>query len=217
VAVAGAYAWAVTVAPVAGYHGAPAAAKVAAGAALVALVGGALAERWWKRAVRVAWLASFAGASTLAWLLAPNALRPLSIDTAQGVAGMLGWGLFALASAGPALGDRLESERVIDDVPLEPRRTLGRGDALYLVGGTAMALVLQATGWGVVDAERALLVRLVALATGLAIIGASAEIALARQVPRARRSLRVRLRRAAPALALLAMLALSGLLLASRG
>jgi hypothetical protein len=217
VVIAGAYAWAVTVAPVAGYRGAPLAAKAAAGVAVVALFAGAGAERWWKGPSRLASLVTFAAASVVAWVFAPAALRPVAIDTPQGLAGMLGWGLFALACAGPALGDRLEAARVLEGAPLEPRRTLARGDALYLGGGTVLALALQCVGWGIVDVERALLVRLVAVATGLGIIGASAEIALARHETRESRSARARWLAVGLPLALLGVLALSGLLLVGRG
>jgi hypothetical protein len=218
VVIAGAYAWAVTVAPVIASRGASIGAKVAGVFALGALLAGAAAARSGRGGrSRLASLAGFAGASVAAWVLAPATARPAAIDTLQGLAGMLGWALFAMASAGPALGDRLEANRVVEGPPLDARRKLARGDALYLVGGTAVALALQCIGWGVPEAERALLVRLVALATGLGILGASAEIALARQSPRARRSTGTRWRSAGPALALLVVVALSGLLLTPRG
>lgn len=216
VAIAGAYAWAVSVAPVAWSHGAPLAAKLAAGLALASLLAGGPGERWWGQRARVASSAAFIGGSIVSWMVAPAALRPLAIDSAQGLAGMLGWGLFALASAAPALGGQREPGRLVEDAPLEGRRRLSRGDALYLVGGAAFAVTLQCVGWEAVDAERALLVRLVALATGLAVVGASAELALARHEVRVPRSTRARWRGAAPALALLGVLALSGLLLVAR-
>jgi hypothetical protein len=217
VAIAGGYAWAVTVAPAAALHGATGWAKVTAGLGFAALVGGVVAEPWWPGRARVASLASFVAASVATWMLAPAALKPVAIDTIQGLAGMLGWGLFALASAAPALGAQREVARVVEDAPLEPRRKLARGDGLYLAGGAAFAIALQGVGWDVVDAERALLVRLVTVAAGLAMVGASVEIALARHETRVARSARHRWRRAAPALAFLAALALSGLLLVARG
>lgn len=216
-AIAGTYAWAVTVAPVAGYHGAPVAAEVTAGVALASLLAGAAAERWWKGRARLASLATFTSACIATWLIAPAGLRPVAIDVPLGLAGMLGWALYALAAAGPALGAYREPDRIVDDGPLEARRRLARGDALYLVGGTSLALALQCIGWNVADPERGLLVHLVAVAAGLAVIGASAEVALARHEARAPRSARARWRSAAPAIALLGVLALSGLLLVVRG
>ena len=64
--------------------------------------------------------------------------------------------------------------------------------------------------------ERALLVRVVALAAGLAVIGAATELALVRHTSRAERSGRARLRSAGASLLLLGGLAIAGLLLATR-
>lgn len=229
IAVAGVYAWAVTVAP-ALWAGGAVLAKAAAGAAIAALLVGAAAEAGAKVGadkdktevgrrsgrVRVASLWVFVLASALTWLSGPAAIRPLRMDAPRGLAGMLGWSLFALAWAGPALGEPREPQRVVDEAPLEARRSLARGDAAYLAVGTGFALALQFVGWRVASPERALLVRLVALAAGLAFVGASTELALARHVPRVPRRWRVRWRGARVALVLLATLALAGLLLAAR-
>jgi hypothetical protein len=228
IAVAGAYAWVVTVAP-ALWEGGALLAKAAAGAAIAALLLGAAAEaaesvgagktnevRRRSGRVRVASLWAFVLASALTWLSGPAAIRPLRMDAPRGLAGMLGWSLFALAWAGPALGEPREPHRVVDEAPLEARRSLARGDAAYLAVGTGFALALQFVGWRVASPERALLVRLVALAAGLAFVGASTDLALARHVPRVRRRWRVRWRGARVALVLLATLALAGLLLAAR-
>jgi hypothetical protein len=216
-AIAGAYAWAVTVAPAAWEHADSAVTMAAAGLGLAALVVVAAGERLWGGRGRTASLWVFVLASALAWLSAPAALRPLRIDAPRGLAGMLGWALFALACAGPALGDLHEPARVVDDAPLDARSRLARGDAAYPFAGAALALALQFVGWRVASPERALLVRLVALAAGLAIVGASAEIALARHAMRVRRPPAARLRTAAVPLALLGLLALAGLLFTSRG
>ena len=216
-AIAGAYAWAVTVAPAVWERGEPVVAMVAAGVGLAALLVTAAGERLWGGRARVASLWVFVLASALTWLSAPAALRPIRIDTPRGLAGMLGWALFALASAGPALGDRREPQRVIDDAPLEARKGFARGDVAYPVAGATAALALQVVGWRVASAERALLVRLVALAAGLALVGASAEIALARHALRATRDSRARLRSAGAALLLLGGLAIAGLLFNGRG
>jgi hypothetical protein len=216
VLVAGAYAWAVTVAPVVWERSAPATSKAAACAALVALVGGAAGERRWGPRARTVSLWAFVLASGLAWLSAPASMRPARIDVTGGVAGMLGWAVFGLACAGPALGAPREMERLVNDPPLEARRSVGRGDIVYVVAGLAIALAFQLVGWQVASPERALLVRLVAVAGGLAFLGAATELALARQVPRERRPWRLRLRGARAVLALLGALALVGLLLAAR-
>ena len=117
---------------------------------------------------------------------------------------------------GPHSASPESQQRVVDEAPLEARRSLARGDAAYLAVGTGFALALQFVGWRVASPERALLVRLVALAAGLAFVGASTELALARHVPRVARRWRARLRGARVALVLLGDLALAGLLLAAR-
>ncbi len=212
-AVAGVYAWLVTVAPSAWAHGSPLVAKIAAGAGVVALIVGTAAESRWGTRARFGSLWAFVLSSALTWSVSPSQFAPARIDALGGLSGMLGWGLFALASAGPALGGPRGSERVIDDRPLEPRKRLAHGDAAYILGGLFLAIVLQGVGWHETTPERALLVRLVALALGLAVIGAAAEMAFARQAPRTRRPWKLRLRGAAAALTLLGMLVLAGLLL----
>ncbi len=220
-AVAGLYAWVVTVAPVLWEPGLDGGnlvvARLAAALALVAILAGTAWGDALEGRARLAANWSFVLASALAWLAAPEGIRPARVDGARGLAGMLGWGLFALASAGPSLGPARESGRLLGDAPLEARRSLARGDALYLAAGAATALALQLAGWSVPVPERALLVRLVALASGLAVIGASAQLALARHAPRAPRSPRARLLGSRLPLAILGALALAGLLLASRG
>jgi hypothetical protein len=216
-AIAGGYAWAVTVAPVLWERGEPWVATAAACAGLAALVVVAADDALWRGRGRPAALWLFVLASALAWLSAPAALRPMRVDGPRGLAGMLGWALFALACAGPAMGDAREAARVIEDAPLEARSRVAPGDAAYLAVGAAVALALQFVGWQIASPERALLVRLVALAAGLAIVGASAEIALARHSPRAARGWRSRLRSARIPLLLLGLMATAGMLLASRG
>jgi hypothetical protein len=215
--VPGVYAWGVTVAPAAWSRGAPVLAKLAAVTALVALFGGVLGERLWHGWARVVSLWGFVLASALAWSAAPAALGPLRIDSPRGVAGMIGWALFAFASAAPALQGRREEERLVEGSELTPRKTLARGDAAYVTGGAVIAAALQLIGWRAATAERALLVRFVALAAGLAVIGAATEISLARHAARVKRSSGHRMRRSMAVLVALALLGLTGVLFALRG
>jgi hypothetical protein len=213
----GIYAWGVTVAPAAWSRGAPLVAKIAAVAAVLALAGGVFGERLWGGRARTLSLWGFVLACALAWSAAPGALGPLRIDAPRGAAGMIGWALFALASAAPALQGRREEDRLVAGAELVPRKGLARGDAAYVTGGAVIAAALQVIGWRAASAERALLVRFVALAAGLAIIGAVTEVALARHAARVRRSRSRRLRRAMAALVVLAILGLTGVLFALRG
>jgi hypothetical protein len=214
--VPGVYAWGVTVAPAAWAHGSSVVAKVASILGLLALAGGVVGERRWGGTARVASLWGFVLACALAWSATPAAFAPLRIDAPRGIAGMIGWGLFALASAAPALQGRREEERITDEQPLRPRKGLARGDALYLAFGALAAGLLQLLGWHVATPERALLVRFVGLAAGLGIIGAATEVALARHRKRAAPPTMRRLRRAMYLLVALGILGMTGLLFAFR-
>jgi hypothetical protein len=219
--VPGLYAWSVTVAPAAWARvpmdeTARLVSRGAAVAALAALAIGVVGERFWGGRARVLSLWGFVLASALAWSAARVALAPLRIDAPRGVAGMLAWALFAFASAAPALQARREEQRLVDEEPFVPRRVLVRGDAAYVACGVALAAALQVVGWRVPSPERALLVRFVALAAGLAVVGAASDVALARHLQRLTRSPARRLRRSMALLVGLALLGLTGVLFALR-
>jgi hypothetical protein len=190
---------------------------MAAIAAVLALVGGVLGERVWEGRARIVSLWGFVLSSALAWSAAPAALGPLRIDAPRGIAGMIGWALLAFASAAPALQGRREEQRLVEGSELVPRKMPARGDAAFVTGGALVAAALQVIGWRAASAERELLVRFVALAAGLAFIGAAAEVALARHSPRVKRSRSRRLRRSMALLVVLALLGLTGVLFALRG
>jgi hypothetical protein len=209
----GLYAWAVTVAPVAWSRGAPVASKVFALLGVLALAIALFLEHRRPheapraRAVAV-WGLSLASAVT--WLLVPAPLSTLRLDVGRGFAGMLGWALFAFACAAPPVRkDAASDARIVEGPPLRPRTRLARGDIAIMSLGAVLAIALQLVGWRSGPPERAILVRLVAIASGLAIVGASASVALARHVRRIRPSRRDRLRRAFPWLALLSSLVIA--------
>jgi hypothetical protein len=233
-AIPGLYAWAITVAPAAWSRGAPFLAKAAAIMGVVALVtaplvegsGGAtsdvpdhanksLLERFnswtgpmWARTWSV-W--GFVLSSAMVWALAPSALSSARLDAVRGSLGMVGWALFAFASAGPALkSDPNSPARIIASTSMKPRSELPRGDGIYVGVGVVLALLMQGIGWGVATPERAVLVRLVTVVCGIAVIGGTTSIALARHGTRVRASRKVKLRRAMPWLVMLTMVALAG-------
>ena len=215
--VPGFYAWMVTVAPAAFSRQAGFLAKLAAATGLVALLLGILLDRRWGPRARYLSVWGLALSSAVVWVLVPSALGALRLDEARGIAGMVGWALFAFASAAPALRREEDtSDRIIDDAPLRPRAQIRRGDAIYIVVSVVLALSLQLVGWNVVAAERALLVRLVSVAAGLAIIGAATTIPLARHGRSAPAPQRVRLQRTLPWLLALVVVALIGVILGLR-
>jgi hypothetical protein len=124
----------------------------------------------------------------------------------------LGWALFAFAAALPTV-DRAEPVPSGDDLTTPARRRLSRGDGAALSAAGALAAALQLIGWQASGVERELLVRTVALAAGLAVLGASAEALVHRHAPRDRLPTRARLRRAVRPALVLAALGVLGVLL----
>lgn len=159
----------------------------------------------------------FVLSSAIVWTLAPSALSSARLDGVRGALGVVGWALFAFASAGPSLrADPDAAGRIIAGSSLKPRSELPRGDGAYVAAGVVLALAMQGVGWGVASPERAVLVRLVTVVCGVAVLGATTSIALARHVTKVPASRTVRLRRALPWVALLALFLASGLVLISR-
>ena len=148
----------------------------------------------------------FVLSSAIVWALVPGALASPRFDGVRGTLGVIGWGLFAFASAGPTLrADPDAAKRVVAGSPLKPRSELPGGDGAYLAAGVLVAVAMQAVGWGVVAVERAVLVRLVTLVCGVAVLGAATSIALARHATRTPALPALRLRRALPWIVLLAL------------
>jgi hypothetical protein len=173
-----------------------------------------VAERRWAGRARAASLWGFVVACAVSWAAAPAGLSPFRIDAPRGLAGVVGWALFAFASAAPPLHPTDEATSSGDgashDPPFLPPST--RVDAAYIAGAAVLAASLQAVGWRIGSAERALLVHFIALAAGLAVIGAATEMAIERRVPRSVPSHGRRLRRALAPLVALGLLVLVGLL-----
>jgi hypothetical protein len=206
----GLYAWAVTVAPVAWGRGAPLLAKGTALMGLASLAAALVLEHRRPddapraRAVAV-W--GLAATSALTWALEPSALSLLRIDAARGFAGMLGWAVFAFACAAPPVRrDEANDARVVEGPPLRPRTRLAQGDIVIISLGALIACTLQVVGWRSGPAERAVLVRLVALACGLATLGAATGVALARHARRVPPTRGERIRRVIPWVTLLSVL-----------
>lgn len=195
--VPGMYAWFVTVAPAAWARGAPLAVKPVALAGVALLVASALFERRAPRVSRLVSIWGFAGTSVFVWALAPAALAPSRLDATRGMTGMIAWALFAYASAAPAVA-RAPASAADESSALKPRDRLPRGDALFVGVGVVLAIAIQALGWRVPSPERAVLVRLVCVALGMAVIGASTSIALSRHGARAAATPRSRARVVVP-------------------
>jgi len=234
-AIPGLYAWTITVAPAAWSRGAPLLAKFVAVLGVLALVtapaiesgggkggaGHAIARipvpsslaAWtgptWARVWSV-W--GFVLTSAVVWALAPSALSSARLDGVRGSLGMVGWALFAFASAGPALKvDPDSAGRIVaQHTSLRPRSELPRGDGVYVAVGVVLALSMQAIGWGVAVPERAVLVRLVTVVCGIAVLSGTTSIALARHVVRTPAPRPTRIRRALPWFVLVVLFGCTG-------
>ncbi len=184
--VPGAYAWCVTVAPVAFARAAPSSARVAATCGIGLLACAPALEGTRPKTARLISVWGLVSTSLLVWIVAPaSSVSPMSVDVVGGLAGMLGWALFALASAAPALAFPLSGSPVPTSFRvLRSKTPADRGDAILLWIGFAMAGVTQAVGWRVAEPERAVLVRLLGLAGGLAAVGAADAIVAARHTAR---------------------------------
>lgn len=189
-AVPGIYAWAVTVAPAAFGHGARWYSVVCAIAALLALGAGFAFERPRSNAQPaeapprasvhpvVPW--AFVLACAGAWAGSPDALSTTRLGSIRGIAGAIGWALFALACAAPPVVTTDVEREARTEAGPKARHPLSRGDAIYVGASAILAFGLQLIGWDVVVPERAILVRLVTLGAGIAIVSVTSTIALAR-------------------------------------
>lgn len=208
---AGGYAWATTVAPVAWARGASLTSAAAAAVAVVALAAGWLGSRRWGSRGRIATLWGFVLASALAWSASPTVLAPGRLDLFRGITGTLAWALFAFAWAAPALALGQEPQESIDDEPLVARRRIAGREGFLLLGAGALAVGIQAIGWDVSGVERSVLVRFAALAAGLTILDTAVDVALGQYPRRPRAALAPRLKAARPWLVGLGVLALAAL------
>lgn len=198
--VPGLYAWAVTVAPTVWNDGEPVAARVAGLVAPIFLGVGAALEPRVGLPARVLSLWSFVIACGFVWGAAPNELTPLRLDPVRGVAGMLGWALFALASAaGPpsrSIGSRGAGGGVAGPgagtTSIEQPASRWRLDIACVGVGALVAAVMQFGGWQISTPESALFVRFVTVAAGLATLTLATNLAIGRRSVGAARAWGVR-------------------------
>lgn len=178
-AVPGLYAWAVTVAPVAWARGGGFFARAAALLGVAALLGAIAlerAERW--RTARLLSVWGLVATSAIVWLVGPTAAAS-RVDAARGISGMLGWGLFAYASAAPTYR-RSPARPLFEGDELRARAGSPAGDRIYLAAAALVAIGLQVVGWYARTEERGLLVRLVTIAAAIGIVTHASQVSLAR-------------------------------------
>ena len=178
----GLFAWGVTVAwPVLGRPSASLA-KGMALVALAALVSGSVLASRWPALARALGVWSFLALCTGVWASAKSPAGAFLLDPVQGIAGSLGWALFAVGWAGDGGAQRMGS-----DTNAKPRSRLWRGAAWVVAFATAAAALLLALAWWVPGRARALFAHAAAVAGAVALVGAAAEIAVRKQ-PQTQRS-----------------------------
>lgn len=179
----GLYAWGVTVATCAFVKGVPWQTKLLALLGPLALGASVLVDKDRPAVARNVSVFGLVVSSLVVWALVPEHAGPAHLDTTRGVLGMIGWGVFAFASAAPAFPRTKEEEaRVVERGRLEPRQRGSRKDVPFLVVGVAITVALQCVGWGIEPKERALFVRLFTIVAGMSVLGAFSGVALSRHV-----------------------------------
>lgn len=178
------YAWAMTVAPTAFGKGGTTLAQFFALLA-VTLVCGAVALEFVRTTTQrfahplLVWGMTLA--SSASFLAAsPRALA--AFDTTRSVAGILGWLLFALASAAPALRRSMDEEALAVK-PLAQRKQAPRAAFGIILAITfLLAAILQSYGWSQEPLERAVLLRIASIVLSLALLALSTRLLTALEV-----------------------------------
>lgn len=210
----GLYAWLTTVAYPATYRGAPFFSRVTALLALVVLVAGPIVALERPRAGRAVGLIAFVALCVLTWLQLGPFISVQRIEPVRAGLGAVGWALFALGWGALRRTDWIPEEdpHAIAGDPLPRRGALPRGALAVLLAGLAVSVVPLYFAWGVARPRHALLAQAVALACALAVINATATVAVEHGSWRPKLPAQRRLNAAARPLALVVLLLGFGLM-----
>ena len=181
-------AWTVTVAPVGFSVFATTSAHLLAVVALAsAIVGPALAVRY-RQSGRHIGISLFLAASAATWLLTPQAINPARADTIRAAIGAIAWGVYALSWGEPwtAFG-AVERKQEQDPLaaPLRARARLAPFAVPIATVGVVAAMVAMLTAWQVRDPSRAVIAQALGVAVSVALVTASATLAVSRGKARA--------------------------------
>lgn len=177
--VCSAFAWTVTVAPAAFSRAGSFAAQALSVACLAAGIAGPALVPSRKRVGRQLGITVFLALATMTWLLASSALEPGRLDAVRAGIGAIAWGVYAFSWGEPW---RFRTEAPQDDAGgvLRARSTLPAGAVPIAGAGVIAGLALLVVGWSVRDPSRALLAQAASIALSIAVVGASAQVAIAR-------------------------------------
>jgi hypothetical protein len=211
VLIPGAYAWAVTVAPLVLQPGPRTVALVTVPLALCALVSGAILVRSRPRIGYALGIWAFIGLSLVSWSVEVTRLQIDRVEPVRAAAGAVGWALFALGWGIPwRTGVHPEDNpRAMLHPKLKPRNPpLWRSHAGVAIA-TVGAVACLALAWRSSEPDRALMLHGVALACAVGMVTSSASLGLAQGKRRVPLSPRQRFAFAFPwFMALLALLAI---------
>jgi hypothetical protein len=176
------YAWAATVLYPASLHGASTSARVAAGAAFLALLAGVAVGRLRPSLGRALGLHVFVALCVFAWLLLGSIIAVDRLEPIKAAAGALGWVLFAFGWGGSREPEHVPEDdpRALPGEPLAPRGRLPRGAVLVLslaIAGAALPLLFA---WRVTRSAHALFAHAVAIGCAVSLVSAGADIAVRR-------------------------------------
>lgn len=184
-AIAGLYAWSVTVAPVGFAKGESRWATAASGIAATSLFFLALFEHRHAHRRRTVALWVFVLTSAVTWLVGQATLA--RFDGTRTLLGMLGWALFALAAATPHEEEPAGPPRLVDTLDVRGQPFTRSWDLPVLAVGVLLAVLLQLVASSAVAVEHALLGRFASIAAALLVLGGAAQVAQARHDRRKRR------------------------------
>ena len=215
VLLAGGYAWAATVLPVALGHGPGWAVRIAASLSLLGLLAGAVVADH-PRLARALGLHAFGALGAAAWVLSGPAVAPDHLDPIRAAFGAVGWVVVAFSWGSPRHAARVPEDdpRVVVADPLPPRGGTPLLATPVLAFAVLSAAIVLALAWRETRATHALLGHAAATAAAIALVGAGAEIAVSRGRARVEpgASTRTRLVRASVSLAAAAFLLVVGAL-----
>lgn len=195
--------------------GASSGVRVVGGLALVCLIAGAVACVRCPTVARWAGIYGFVGMSLITWLFLGPRIDPASVEPVKSALGAVAWAIYAFG-----WGSARDLGRVPEDEPgvLRTRALPARGQlsaAALVVFSLSVAVALAPSwiAWTVVPKASALLAQAVAVAAGLGVLNAGAELALGHRSRQSAGSPSQRLVRAAGSIAVLVLLAMVGMVL----
>ena len=209
----GLYAWLLTIGQPAASAGVGWQGRVLSLFSLVALVLGPWLAFERPTLARVVGIYAFVGFSVLAWWQLGAAVAPDRLDPVRAALGAAGWLLYAFGWGKMRGRGHVPEEdpNVLEGAPLPARTRVPRSAWFIAILSGLAALVPVVLAWRVERPDHAILAHAIALAAGVAVVSSGASLALAFGQERAVRGPGSRLNSAAPALAVLAVLAVAGL------